>query len=778
MGNQVSTASRETVLTATLPVRKVCDQILEMMLKDINVRDFYLMATKQECKRYVIFLANQMSKTFHSLRFAPARGAAGMIFFEPIDLLQKPSPEKQAERQSLCLFLAYFFVRIFQIYGALAITLIDDANVFVKFRGEKGLTEDQRARPFRGSQDQLGTPGAPNPLPGRFDYLLGRTEPLERVGPIYPRKDTRDPLFRLPSEGISSSDRRSEYERPEYGRPEYGRPVYGRPDYTRPDYTRPEYGRRPPYGYVGGGYLSKDKLGKFQFLENRVEDQALSSVRISENLDLRTDIGYPLRGVDASFKLQKDEFRTDTKNANRASLFIKVTASRRLAQFYEVKMEIVEKRSMDDTFLRIVAVRYQSLLDEALAQQRARYGGPRPTFRADLEGSKLQEHMAYIYGGDRGDLPITKELTTYKIGSEDPIAFIKSLKEQIDILLGLKKPSDYRDLSIRDNRIVGEVDEHLDIQNVLVYLQQKKPLANCVTRGLQLLGNRATDGTMESAICRTKFLIGKKEYEDKTVDRTDVPDPGGKLVDMGGIKALSNLFYDTIKFKSNNLVRSHKAMNDYIVFMQKMTNLFAGKEGKGESYKKEFADLSLKGEKEKETYLESSASTKLEEITDDKMKAFCSVLKEDTVIDPKTPLGKSVLKKVTQLFGRQIQHAANCGNIFKQLFTTVSVNGIVSVRINKMVYMKGVLELNRINDLARNLLMKYYESCESLYREGVELLVESKQKQKENTADEPKPKVPEPKAKEPANITNDPRPPTPNTRKGGGTRKYRRTTTA
>jgi hypothetical protein len=256
---------------------------------------------------------------------------------------------------------------------------------------------------------------------------------------------------------------------------------------------------------------------------------------------------------------------------------------------------------------------------------------------------------------------------------------------------------------------------------------------------------------------------------------------------MGGIKALSNLFYDTIKFKSNNLIRSHRAMNDYIVFMQKMTNLFAGSSGKGESYKKEFADLSLKGEKEKEDYLENPQSTKLEDITDDKMTAFCSALKDGAVIDPKTPLGKNVLKKVTQLFGRQIQHAADCGNIFKQLFTVVSVNGIVSVRINKMIYIKGVLELNRINDLARRLLMRYYESCESLYREGVELVADSKQTQK-NT-DESNPTAPVPGSKpgpkpgprpgprpELANATNDPRAPNANTRKGGGTRKARRTT--
>ena len=112
--------------------------------------------------------------------------------------------------------------------------------------------------------------------------------------------------------------------------------------------------------------------------------------------------------------------------------------------------------------------------------------------------------------------------------------------------------------------------------------------------------------------------------------------------------------------------------------------------------------------------------------------------------------------------------------------------------------MKGVLELNRINDLARNLLVRYYESCESLYRQGVELLVDSKQARK--NADEPNPTAPGPRQKpgqpsdntindprppklgqrpvqrptqKQANTTNDPRAPN-DTRKGGGTRKVRR----
>jgi len=139
MGNQITSANRDTALKATLPVRRVCDQILVYMLKEINIKDFYLLATKRECSRYVIFLANQMNKTFRSLSFAPARGPGGILFFQPIDILQHPTKEQETERQSLCLFLAYFYVRIFQIYGSLALTLIDDANVYVKFKSEGAM---------------------------------------------------------------------------------------------------------------------------------------------------------------------------------------------------------------------------------------------------------------------------------------------------------------------------------------------------------------------------------------------------------------------------------------------------------------------------------------------------------------------------------------------------------------------------------------------------------------------------------------------------------------
>ena len=46
---------RKDVLEATKSTRKVMDILLEYMLKEISVRDFYLLSSPSECKKYVLF---------------------------------------------------------------------------------------------------------------------------------------------------------------------------------------------------------------------------------------------------------------------------------------------------------------------------------------------------------------------------------------------------------------------------------------------------------------------------------------------------------------------------------------------------------------------------------------------------------------------------------------------------------------------------------------------------------------------------------------------------
>jgi predicted ATPase len=222
-------------------------------------------------------------------------------------------------------------------------------------------------------------------------------------------------------------------------------------------------------------------------------------------------------------------------------------------------------------------------------------------------------------------------------------------------------------------------------------------------------------------------LLSKKDFEEKTTDRTGLPEPGGKISGIAGLQALSNLFYDTIKFKSNNLIRSSKSVSDYIDFMQKMTAVFIGDQEKV----KGLEDLKGKTVAEKEAAVSSSDFPKLDEITDSQMASMCNNLQDyvKEPIHPKSAEGRAILKQAALLFGRQIRHAANCGRILRQLFTTVSINGVVSIRINKMVFIKGILELNRINDQARRVLIDYYTDCEALYKTGVEILNNAKQGQ-------------------------------------------------
>jgi hypothetical protein len=130
-----STLTREKVIELTQSTRSVMNVILSYMLKEISIRDFYDLSDPNKCKKYVLFLANTLDKTFYELRLTPIKDKSGILAFRTIKELIEPSESEKLERQSLCLILSYFYTRIFQIYGALALTLIDDASVM----SDKGL---------------------------------------------------------------------------------------------------------------------------------------------------------------------------------------------------------------------------------------------------------------------------------------------------------------------------------------------------------------------------------------------------------------------------------------------------------------------------------------------------------------------------------------------------------------------------------------------------------------------------------------------------------------
>jgi hypothetical protein len=130
-----STLTRQKVFDLTRDTRSMMDVLLDYMLKEITVRDFLALSNPTECKKYVIFMANNLYKYFYELQIVPTKDKRGVIAFRPVKELVNPPENAEGERQSLCLTLAYFYTRIFQIYGALALTLVDDS----KFMIESGI---------------------------------------------------------------------------------------------------------------------------------------------------------------------------------------------------------------------------------------------------------------------------------------------------------------------------------------------------------------------------------------------------------------------------------------------------------------------------------------------------------------------------------------------------------------------------------------------------------------------------------------------------------------
>jgi len=142
---KVEAETHGQAFTKTEYTRSVMDNILNYMIKQLSIRDLLQMSKESECKKYVLFKANSIYQYFYELRIFPTKDAKGLLTFRKVEDLVNPKGEQEKERQSLCLIVAYFYTRIFQIYGALALTLIDDMNAMTS-SGIMSLPSGSNAR--------------------------------------------------------------------------------------------------------------------------------------------------------------------------------------------------------------------------------------------------------------------------------------------------------------------------------------------------------------------------------------------------------------------------------------------------------------------------------------------------------------------------------------------------------------------------------------------------------------------------------------------------------
>jgi hypothetical protein len=611
-----SDLTHEKLFELTKDTRNIMNILLEYMLKEVTVRDFLALSDPSECKKYVLFKANTLHKYFYELQIVPTTDKRGVLAFRPVKELIAPQKEEaEKERQSLCLILAYYYTRIFQIYGALALTLIDDAQMTSK-TGIMSIVEDDRYKLIAPGQRQYVSSGGNN-------NWLESDSAKKYLSNFYF-------LNSFLSGSIVNGQIKTQYE----GRYTSQATIYFKVTSKPIDRRDMAYDRYYRYRDYDDLYdiPSKKDLGEFIIYYGSTG---------SRYVILNTSSSINMTSGDIVFT-----FGTVRYRKRQASMFT--------------------EQSIDSSILynKQITIVYNNVKNE---------------YRIKGSTKNVKEYFNDVL--------------------EDLVPYFKSLTEGDEYYT---KNHDRLTKTYSEEKVI----EQLRLSKTLQNLTRVKPLGHCIARALQLLQHSPfKDEIGRSSVCKIRFLESTSNVNGKktTVSRSGLPIPGENLDRSPGLSALSHLFYDTIQ--EGSLKIGDATLKQYIEFMRKMARLFGDEEGKTD-----------------EVYITRGISG----IKDRRDNKLCGQRK-DTVLEIPANKTPNVYNYVKQLFRLQLIHSGKCGAIFNLLFNIErdKSSGRIKISLSDNIIKKGFSEIERINSMARQLLIDYYSNCEQTYLRGFDTVLKS-----------------------------------------------------
>jgi len=130
-----SKSSPEYYIEEARKVQELPNKILHILFSQTDFKDILALSSIDACPTYVFTTATALESLFQKLEIAPAKGKEGQILFAPISRLspgliaKRETTVEETERAKIrnrtCLDVAFFYVRVFQIYAALALTIMN-----------------------------------------------------------------------------------------------------------------------------------------------------------------------------------------------------------------------------------------------------------------------------------------------------------------------------------------------------------------------------------------------------------------------------------------------------------------------------------------------------------------------------------------------------------------------------------------------------------------------------------------------------------------------------
>ncbi len=150
--SRLSGVSHDRLLQSTRQPREFFDELFQIFLKYITPDDLLKLSNPSECQKYVFVMADAIQSTFDALKLTTTKDKRGVILFQKTSELIKDS----ALHRDNCVAVAYFYIRLFQILGAIMLTCVDTPKASAvrgvyDVRGETAVRAPQAGpRFFRG----------------------------------------------------------------------------------------------------------------------------------------------------------------------------------------------------------------------------------------------------------------------------------------------------------------------------------------------------------------------------------------------------------------------------------------------------------------------------------------------------------------------------------------------------------------------------------------------------------------------------------------------------
>ena len=118
MGGSVS------IPTTSQSTKSILEFILRELFRRADLVDMYSLADPTRCSAYLVATGDALNRVFATQMIEPKKGKGGIVYFQRIKAFQT-DPAIKTEQAKLCKELSFYFIRIFQIYGALALSVLD-----------------------------------------------------------------------------------------------------------------------------------------------------------------------------------------------------------------------------------------------------------------------------------------------------------------------------------------------------------------------------------------------------------------------------------------------------------------------------------------------------------------------------------------------------------------------------------------------------------------------------------------------------------------------------